>query len=361
MLFRSRAAARRRPATLTIDAPGARLAIAAVTPGRIATPASLTTSGQPVPLPAGDYDVLATAADGLIIHAPLVLAHGEVLRMALPRLRAADVPAGFAVIPPGRFLTGARGEEMFRTTFLGAAPLHPRTTPGYLIARDETTYAEWLTYLRSLPPAERELRRPRTASATPPAMRVDGDGPFTLVWTPGDRPLAAPEGSALEYPGRQRRRQVDWARLPVSGVSFDDARAYVAWLAATGRVPRARICTELEWERAARGADGRSFPHGEELAPDDANFDETYGRVTDAFGPDPVGSHPASDSPFGLHDMAGNVKEWVLGVDGKPWLRGGGYYKMRTVQLTMNRDAAEPTMRLPWIGLRVCADLPPGS
>ena len=76
-------------------------------------------------------------------------------------------------------------------------------------------------------------------------------------------------------------------------------------------MPGARLCTELEWERAARGADDRLFPHGDELDADDANFDVTYGRVDSAYGPDVVGSHPASRSPFGVDDLAGNVFELV--------------------------------------------------
>ena len=53
------------------------------------------------------------------------------------------------------------------------------------------------------------------------------------------------------------------------------------WLDRTGRVPGARVCEEREWERAARGADDRMYPHGDNLEPDDANFDETYGKDLD--------------------------------------------------------------------------------
>ncbi len=95
-------------------------------------------------------------------------------------------------------------------------------------------------------------------------------------------------------------------RFPVAGVSSVDTQRYFAWLRQTGQVPDARLCTELEWEQAARGADDRLFPHGDELEGDDANFDVTYGRMTPRTGPTPVGSHPVSRSPFGVDDLAGN-------------------------------------------------------
>src|SRR6185503_7285159 len=98
-----------------------------------------------------------------------------------------------------------------------------------------------------------------------------------------------------------RQREHDWRRFPVIGISAEDAIAYAAWLARTGRVPGARLCTEVEWERAARGADGRTYPGDHEFAPDDANIDVTHGKNDK--GPDEVGSHPASRSPFGVEDM----------------------------------------------------------
>lgn len=109
------------------------------------------------------------------------------------------------------------------------------------------------------------------------------------------------------------------ARHPVVNVSWDDAASYAAW---TGR----RLPTEEEWEKAARGTDGRLFPWGDE-EPNErlCNFGRHVGGTT------PVGHYsPQGDSPVDCVDMAGNVLEWTDSWGSKNIgyrvLRGGDWY-----------------------------------
>jgi formylglycine-generating enzyme required for sulfatase activity len=163
-------------------------------------------------------------------------------------------------------------------------------------------------------------------------------------------------GQRLQYQGRSVRADQDWMKFPVSSVSYEDAIAFAAWLDRTGRIPGARLCDEYEWERAARGADARTFPSGARLTPDDANIDVTYGRVPAAFGPDEVGSHPGSRSPVGADDMAGNVWEWTRSVQTPDTaiVRGGSWYSNETSARSMNRELSDATTQYTAVGIRLC-------
>ena len=162
-------------------------------------------------------------------------------------------------------------------------------------------------------------------------------------------------GLPLRYPGRVTHAVVRWEHLPVTGVSVTDGSAYLAWLRATA-VPGARWCDSREWVRAARGADGRSLPTGDAMPVDAANTYETHSDgVAARSGPDEVGEHPASRSPFDLHDVAGNVWEIVQGAPDAYETRGGGWYFPALNARVVNWQHRDPDARELTVGLRICA------
>ena len=311
-------------------------------------------------LPAGSYHLRLTREGRVPVELPLLLTRGEHERVHLVLPTA--VPQGTVYIPPGCSWIGSADPEEVRE-FLRSAPLRRVCLrEGYLIGRTEVTLGEWVEYLDTLPadaPARHLLEKPSFGNSGALTLRqLPGGGWSFALYLVSGTVLTAREGEPLRYPGRTRRTTVDWRKLPLTGISTEDAAGFLAWLDRSGRLPGARLCSEYEWERAARGADDRRYPHGNRLLPDEANIDVTYGRQSDAFGPDEVGSHPASESPFGVQDMAGNAFEPTRprAQDlGDIVLRGGAWYYEHVGALVTNRQAGTSAMRDVVVGLRVCA------
>jgi formylglycine-generating enzyme required for sulfatase activity/predicted Ser/Thr protein kinase len=313
-------------------------------------------------LPPGSYRVRIDAPGYLETAYPVVIRRGESSSGEITLPRPADVPDDYAYVPGGRFQYGDHDDEL-RLTFLNAVPIHEREARSFLIKKHEITFGEWIAYLSSLSRSERAARLPASKTGQGSvALEEPRAGEWKLRLSVSNRLIEASSGEKLIYPGRSKSTAAqDWLRIPVVGISARDMRAYVAWLSATGKVPGARLCTDTEWERAARGADHRVHPSAlVRLDPKDANFDATYGRISGAYGPDEVGRHPEGRSPFGVDDMAGNVWEVAVNDDAPDSfvVRGGCYYEALRSSRSTNREPIEVESRHHTMGFRTCADWP---
>jgi formylglycine-generating enzyme required for sulfatase activity len=126
----------------------------------------------------------------------------------------------------------------------------------------------------------------------------------------------AVRASAAREPG-EWVRQVQRPDHPVVLVSWKSALAYARWLGEATGEPW-RLPTEEEWEKAARGTDGRSYPWGDRWEPARANTED--GGAGDTT---PVGSYPSGASPYGVWEMAGTVSEWCGIPPDSPLARPG--------------------------------------
>lgn len=139
---------------------------------------------------------------------------------------------------------------------------------------------------------------------------------------------------------------------PVVLVSHADAEAYCAWRGRQEARPL-RLPTEAEWEKAARGTDGRFFPWGNEFDPTRLNsFDKgPYDTL-------PVGSYPQGASPFGVHDMAGMVFEWTATAGARPGtfiVKGGSWDDLPGVTRSAARHDRPAALKHVLIGFRCAA------
>lgn len=169
--------------------------------------------------------------------------------------RFGSEPGAMVPIPAGEFIMGT--DERFSDE----GPQHRLRLGTFYIDRHEVTNLQYQAFI------EKTHRRP-------PAHFVGREAP----------------------PGK--------ADHPVVFVSWFDARDYCAW---AGK----RLPTEQEWEKAARGTDGRTYPWGENFDVVRANTPVRWQAIGVKGDTSPVGAFPAGVSPYGLEDMSGNVWEWT--------------------------------------------------
>jgi formylglycine-generating enzyme required for sulfatase activity len=192
----------------------------------------------------------------------------------------------------------------------------------------------------------------------------------------GKYPVTFDEWDAFVQTGGADYKPNDqgWGRgnRPVINVSWDDAQAYVAWLSKKTGKPY-RLLSEAEWEYAARAGTTTRYPWGDEPGTKRANFHDS-GSQWSGKQTSPVGSF--EPNAFGLHDMVGNVREWVQDCwnasykgapgDGSAWasgdcgqrvVRGGSWDYDRGYARVANRYGDGPTVRGSDRGFRLARTL----
>jgi formylglycine-generating enzyme required for sulfatase activity len=305
--------------------------------------ASLPMKGRALP-PGRSFVAEITAPGHIAVRVPFVAEDEDEVdlgRVVLPRATELLAPLAerFAYVAPGPFLAGDDPEDQAEAVRPRSPTFEPVWVKGFFIARHEVTVGEYTAFLNDLPPPERAHHLPSPSIV---AARPDSDGAF-------------------RYEPARRGSGEDCARLPVFGVRDESALAYAAWRTkkAEGKV-RFRLPTSDEWEKAARGTDGRTFPWGNV-------FDEKAACLAagESLSPTKVGSHPLDVSPYGVFDMAGNVSEWTSDTfaPGFRIVRGGSYVAGPEVTQLASRepmDAALFHAQRHRIGFRLAFDEPEG-
>jgi serine/threonine-protein kinase len=260
-----------------------------------------------IPLPMGSYLCVIRHPERIAVRYPVSVGRGERWEAPtpVPLPRADQIGAGERYVPPGWFWAGDP-----RVT--DGLPRRRLWCDGLVFQRFPVTNRQYIAFLDDLVQQGREAEalaaapRERAGAAGDEGALIYGrvaNGRFAL------RPDA--EGDLWEP---------DW---PVMMLQWRGAAAYALWLAEKSGLPW-RLPGELEWEKAARGVDGRAHPWGDGFDPSWCNMRDS--RPGKPF-PAPVDSFPVDESVYGVRGMGGNVQDWCgdAGMDPKesPPLDGG--------------------------------------
>lgn len=227
-------------------------------------------------LPQGSYLLLVSGPERPEAVVPFLIDYDEerALSVHLPE----TIPEGMVYVPAGPAILGGGDSPIYRRQEVDL--------PGFFITRFEVTIAQYLEFwLQESDPQRREqfmayVQLDEGAFSRTPAWNAGGD----LL------PPLEPD-------------------FPIVGISKLAADAFCAWRSQqVGR--EVRLPSADEWEKAARGADGRTFPWGNRFRWDLAHLEETAdGNRNDLYAK--PGSYPADRSVYGVFDLGGNVREWT--------------------------------------------------
>lgn len=247
----------------------------------------------------GSYLLKIKSANRPEVLYPVAINHGEKENpdIYIPE----SLPADMAYIPGGTFFIGGENSRYYRS--------HEIRIPGFFIKRHEVTFAEYLEFWKDLKDKDDKQRHISK-----------------VIFDASERTFADAWDSEGKLIGPLREN------LPVVGILHDSAVAYCEWLSGkTGNV--FMLPTAEQWEKAARGVDGRNFPWGDGFNVKYANINENS-EARKKFGYfAPPGSFQNDLSVYGLFDMGGNVRE----MTSSRFVDGGSFYQLKGASASTTR------------------------
>jgi serine/threonine-protein kinase len=212
---------------------------------------------------------------------------GDTAPLAIPLPPLGSLRPGEVYVPPGWFTAG--GDAAAKN----ALPRSQVWVDGFVVDQHPVTNTEYIAFLDALVARGEVAQAERYAPRNYQGGGRLGDVIYQRTAAGGFACGPDPDGDVW---------QPDW---PVVMIDWASALAYAGWRSAEDGLPW-RILAELEWEKAARGVDGRSYPWGDTPEPAPwANMDNTGGSLAR------VGDYPLDESPYGVRGMAGNVADFT--------------------------------------------------
>ncbi len=231
-------------------------------------------------VPAGQYVLTAEAANAVPIECSMQVNAGLTTRFSATLYKRDAIPMHFIHIPSGSFKYGSPHD-----------PIHPpseQALPDFFLAEYPVLSGDYLLFLQDLcttAPQEAVQRQPRLSNGSP-------------LWVWNDYGMIFLDDRWTYH-------------TPVVGISYEDAERYCQWYSAVNQM-QVRLASELEWEKAARGSDGRAFSWGDMWDPRFCAGPELW---ENQLQPPEVGFVSSDKSVYGVRDLVGGIREWTTSAD----------------------------------------------